>query len=55
MEIGEKAPLEIYVEGNSIILKKHQCTCVFCGETADLLSFQNKYICPACLKKLHAL
>ena len=55
MEIGEKAPLEIYVEGNSIILKKHQCTCVFCRETADLLSFQNKYICPACLKKLHAL
>ena len=28
MEIGEKAPLEIYVEGNSIILKKHQCTCI---------------------------
>ena len=55
MEIDEKAPLEIYVEGNSIILKKHQCICVFCGETADLLSFQNKYICPACLKKLHAL
>jgi len=55
MEINEKAPLEIYVEGNSIILKKRQCTCVFCGETADLLSFQNKYICPACLKKLHAL
>ena len=41
MEIDEKAPLEIYVEGNSIILKKHQCTCVFCRETAETSSLLN--------------
>ena len=24
-------PLEIYTEGNSVILRKHESSCVFCG------------------------
>ena len=33
LKIAEKDPIEIYVEGSSIILKKYEETCVFCGGT----------------------
>ena len=31
MDIQEKDPLEIYVEGENIILRKYHEACVFCG------------------------
>ena len=29
--ISEKDPIEIYVDGSSIILKKYEQSCIFCG------------------------
>lgn len=52
LDIAERDPLEIYVEGTSIILRKHQCTCVFCGSSKQITEFKDKYICAACLKEL---
>ncbi|MBR0040025.1 MAG: AbrB/MazE/SpoVT family DNA-binding domain-containing protein [Oscillospiraceae bacterium] len=54
LDIGERDSLEIYVEGDGIILKKHQNACVFCGTTKDVVSFEGKNICPDCLGKLKA-
>lgn len=36
LKIEEKDPIEIYVDGSSIILKKYQENCVFCGSTKKL-------------------
>ena len=36
LSIAEKDPLEIYVDGGSIILQKHEERCVFCGGSEDL-------------------
>ena len=52
MEIDEKDSLEIYVEGNSVILRKYQPSCVFCGEADDVTVFKGKNICQKCLKEL---
>ena len=30
MDIAEKDPLEIYVDGNSIVLRKYRPSCIFC-------------------------
>lgn len=30
LKISEKDPIEIYVDGSSIVLKKFEETCVFC-------------------------
>ena len=30
LEIADRDPLEIYVEGSSIVLKKYRPTCIFC-------------------------
>ena len=33
LDIADKAPLEIFVEGDSIILRKYEPSCVFCGKS----------------------
>ena len=52
LDIAEKDAVEIYVEGDSVILRKHQASCVFCGGTKDVAAFLGKYICSTCHEKL---
>lgn len=54
LDIAEKDPVEIYVDGDSIILRKYQATCVFCDNTVGVIAFKGKNICPECLSKLKA-
>ena len=55
LNISEKDALEIYVEGNSIILRKYQEACLFCGSTRDLAEYRGKQICRDCLHKISQL
>ena len=50
--IAEKDALEIYVDGNSVILKKYEPDCIFCGNARDVVNFKGKNICSACLKDM---
>ena len=52
LDIAERDPLEIYVDGSSVILKKYMPACIFCGESRDVIQFKGKNICPKCLKEL---
>lgn len=54
-EIYEKDPLEIFVDGSTIILKKYEPNCIFCGATKKLISYNDKLICPKCAKKINDL
>ena len=55
LDIAEKDPLEIYVEGDSIILRKYQAACIFCGKSKDIIEFGGKSICSDCAAKLRQL
>ena len=55
VNIVEKDPIEIYANGSSIILKKFEENCIFCGNTQNLLSYNSKLICPECAKKIGTL
>jgi len=50
--IAEKDPIEIYVDGSSIILKKYEENCVFCGNTKNLSEYKSKLICNKCLSQI---
>ncbi len=50
--IAEKDPLEIYVSGDTIVLKKYQNACIFCDGTHDVSNFKGKNICAKCLQEL---
>ncbi len=52
MHIEIRDPMEIYVEGNSIILRKYEQECVFCGSTKKVTPFKNRNICENCRKEL---
>ena len=54
-DIAEKDPIEIYVDGSKIVLKKFQPNCIFCGSTQDLLSYHDKLICKKCSSKIGEL
>ncbi|AJE13140.1 AbrB/MazE/SpoVT family DNA-binding domain-containing protein [Clostridium botulinum] len=47
-----ETPLEIYTEGEQIILKKYAPACIFCGEAKEVINFKGKNICKSCLKEL---
>ena len=52
LDIAEKDALEIYVEGESIILHKHQAACIFCDSTKELVSYKGRNVCADCIMKL---
>ncbi len=54
-DINEKDPIEIYVEGSNIILKKYEPNCVFCGNSKNLVEYKGKLICNKCSKKIGEL
>ncbi len=54
LNIAEKDAIEIYVDGSSIILKKYEPTCVFCGNARNISTFREKNVCANCLKELRA-
>ena len=52
LDIHEKDPLEIFVEGNDIILKKFEPNCIFCGSTKKVIKFKDKLICSKCYDQI---
>lgn len=50
--IAEKDPIEIYVDGSNIILRKFEPNCVFCGNTKKLTEYNGKLVCDKCIEKL---
>lgn len=52
--INIKDPVEIYVDGDSIILKKYQPACIFCDSADNVIEYKGKNICKKCMEALKA-
>lgn len=55
LDIDVKDPIEIYVDGDSILLRKYEPTCIFCGDGKDVVRVRNKNVCKKCLKEIKGL
>ena len=55
LSIGEKDALEIFVEGDTIILKKYEPACIFCGQAKGVRNLKGKNICPDCIEEMKKL
>ena len=52
LDIAEKDSLEIYVEGSTIMLKKYEPACIFCGDAKNVINYRGRNICENCLEDL---
>ena len=52
LNLNSKDLLEIFLESDSIVLKKCQKSCIFCGQEKELTDFNDKFICKDCLKNI---
>lgn len=50
--IGERDALEIYVDGERIMLKKYEPACIFTGNADDLIYFKGKMISKSVIPEL---
>lgn len=55
LDLNETDPIEIFVEGNDIILRKYQPACIFCNDATDIFQYGGKNICKECLAKIKNL
>ena len=52
MDLTDRDAVEIYVEGDSIILRKYQPNCMFCGDSKHLIEYKGRQVCAKCAKAL---
>lgn len=51
--IEEKDRIEIFVDGESIILRKYHPGCIFCDNAKDIINYKGKNICPDCIRAMN--
>jgi transcriptional pleiotropic regulator of transition state genes len=47
-------PVEFFIDGNVIIIKKYEPGCLFCGTVKEVKEYIGKKICSKCMKSLKA-
>jgi transcriptional pleiotropic regulator of transition state genes len=50
--LGEKDPLEISVQDETILLSRPRSACVFCGAGDDLEEYRGRSVCRSCIDAL---
>ncbi len=55
LDIAVRDALEIYIDGDIIMLKKYAPACVFCGQAKDIKNIKGKNICSDCIKEINDL
>lgn len=45
--------VEIFNEGDMIIIKKYEPSCMFCNEDNELITFKDRKICKKCLVEMN--
>lgn len=52
MDIGELQPVEIYVDGETINVKKYVPSCIFCGGVDNMKVIREKDVCNDCISEM---
>lgn len=52
LDIAERDELEIFMDGDHIILQKYEPTCIFCASSQGLISYKGKNICQNCSRHI---
>jgi transcriptional pleiotropic regulator of transition state genes len=51
-DLDIKDAVEIFVEGDLILLRKYEPACIFCDSTEDIQEYKGKKVCADCRREL---
>lgn len=51
LSIEIKDPVEIYVDGEFVRLKKYSPQCVLCSSKEEIVSFKGRNVCKKCIEE----
>lgn len=54
-KIKDRDLLEIFIEGDSIVLKKTDSLCIICGSDEQTEEINDKFICRKCIAKISTM
>ncbi|MBQ2384673.1 MAG: AbrB/MazE/SpoVT family DNA-binding domain-containing protein [Clostridia bacterium] len=52
LDIKQKDAIEIFTDNDRIVLQKYQPACIFCNNADNVVYFNGKRVCSACVEKL---
>ncbi len=52
LDIAPDDEIEIHVDGDRIILKKHQPACALCRSSDSLITYKDKLLCKSCIETI---
>ena len=55
LAMTEGSPVEMFIEGDKLILSRVYKSCCFCGSSSEVKDFSEKLICTNCIEKIKAL
>ncbi|MGI6184767.1 MAG: AbrB/MazE/SpoVT family DNA-binding domain-containing protein [Candidatus Fimadaptatus sp.] len=48
-------PMEIFMDGDSIVLRRKRMSCSLCGAKDALHKLDDKFLCESCVKRIKSL
>lgn len=55
LDIAERDELEIYLDDDKVVLKKHEPSCVFCDSLRELVAYRGRNVCMECIENMNKL
>ena len=52
LDIEEKDQIEFYLDGDKMILRKYEETCLFCASSTDLVTYMGRSVCAECIHRM---
>ncbi len=52
LEIKEGDSLELFLEDNTIVMRKYQPACIICGNAKHIVTYKGRNFCPDCIKDI---
>lgn len=53
LDIKSRDSIEIFIDGDKIILKKYNPACIFCGNAENVILYKDKLVCKDCINSLY--
>lgn len=53
--IDSESSVEIFTDGDKIVLRKYAPACIFCDSLDDVIEFKGHKVCKKCIEKLQVV